>query len=492
VGYPFARQSSKVAAKSWNFKLHPAVEVACSIIADLVNTNLPDFISKNYRFVLKQLAPEDWGEHRRLQFGLSPLPSHDPSPPYSEAELNAMSGLGRDVARFVMSDFQKMVMPSESVIPLESLGAGIRRWVKVLVSMIRNSANLILIDWAELDAAVVARVDADVIEEMDSREYRWALWDCFCEIENGPSLIRFEGIREGGVLFIDEPEAALHPEGVESIRRWIENQAVTFGTVFVATHSLKIFDTDFPSTNRFVLKAVSRQGQLRFGHPGGPFSTRERILEPAEHSSSAFPEWAEEMGFTRGETLLMTRYFLFVEGPHDAILINEFFGSLLARHGIRVIPLHGLNRAKSLADAEIVSELDIPIGVLVDNFVEGRKSGESKQIDRMLRELKSSGKSADVYGLSAPDILDYLPVEVVAKRCRKPFPGWERARLAHASSCGERGETDDFKQWLQKEFKVSLSREDVRVMAYETMVRGLVPTEIESQINKVLQRVRLG
>jgi endogenous inhibitor of DNA gyrase (YacG/DUF329 family) len=198
------------------------------------------------------------------------------------------------------------------------------------------------------------------------------------------------------------------------------------------------------------------------------------------------------MGFSRGEILLMTRYFLFVEGPHDAILLNEFFGPLLNRHGIRVIPLHGIKRAKSLADAEIVSELDIPVGVLVDNFVDGRKTGESKEIDRMLREYASKEKSVDIYGLSAPDILDYLPSEVLTKRCQKPFPGWEGARRAHGIACEKRGEVVDFKQWLQKEYEISLSREDIRIMAYETMIRGLVPAEIEAQINRVVSRLRFG
>jgi hypothetical protein len=50
---------------------------------------------------------------------------------------------------------------------------------------------------------------------------------------------------------------------------------------------------------------------------------------------------ASELGITKGDLLLMTRLVVFVEGPHDVIVLDEWFGNELRDAGIRVFPAHG-------------------------------------------------------------------------------------------------------------------------------------------------------
>ncbi len=491
---PLRLPPSKDEARLFNFKLHPAVCVACRMISEHVNLNLPDFISQQYEFVLEPLTPPYWTERRRLSFGLRRRRDE-----ISEIQDELNRNLVRDLLGIEVEGSseglgQTSKGQSEKVLPLESFGAGIRRWVKVVISMISNSANSLLIDASELEDEFIRRLeDTEILDELVTNEYFWGMWQLFCESPEGATLVKFDGIREGGILLIDEPEAALHPEGVDSIRRWLENQAVTFGSVFVATHNLKIFDSDFTSVGRFALRLIRDRAINNFGIFSAPTSGYLRLLEAVDEGMPGFHDWALEMGFTRGEFLMMTRYFLFVEGPHDEILLREFFGDSLSRNGVRVIPLHGLDRAKSLADAELISELNIPFGVLADNLESDRKSYESSQINRLIREVELKGREVDIFGLSASDILDYLPYEVVSKRCSKEFNGWSEARLAYSSLQQKKGEKKlGFKSWVQQEYGLSLTREDIQVMAYETAVRGLIPNEMVEVIDSVISRARLG
>jgi hypothetical protein len=40
---------------------------------------------------------------------------------------------------------------------------------------------------------------------------------------------------------------------------------------------------------------------------------------------------------------LLTRLAVFVEGPHDQIILEEWFGEELRSAGIRVYPVHGVD-----------------------------------------------------------------------------------------------------------------------------------------------------
>ena len=74
---------------------------------------------------------------------------------------------------------------------------------------------------------------------------------------------------------------------------------------------------------------------------------------------------SESLGISAGEPL-MTRLALFVEGPHDQIILEEWLGQDLRVAGVRVYPVHGADNMPGLAESEITAALGIRIATLTD------------------------------------------------------------------------------------------------------------------------------
>ena len=478
-GFRFASRK-----KTWafeTFRIHPAVTIACQVIAACVNERLPDFITQHYSFSLIPLEPRDWTETGRVKFGLHSKPEYDSAmygaSPDNPVDFGGFFAASEEVVAELFGP-----KPSTKLIDLEALGAGTRRWVKAVISMVANSANSLEIDASRLDEEFYRQFEdtPEVLEDYDSIDEVWAKWECFCESDSGWSLVDFVGLNTRGVLLVDEPEAALHPAGVDSVGRWLENQAVTFGSVFVATHNLRIFDTDFPSTSRLMITAPLHEP---------------RKLKRLDEEDELLTELVEEMGFSPGEVLLLTKYFLMVEGPHDQIVLEGLFGKEFKQASVKIIPLHGLKRAeKSFLDSELAASLKIPMGLLVDNIRLGERTGESKAIDRLLRECESAGKSVDVFPLTKADILDYLPDEVVAEFCQSEFDGWKVARERYDAE-GEAQEASrrlDFKSWVRTSYGVELDRESIRKMVSETKRCFLIDEELQRIRDGVVAKAKYG
>ncbi|MGP8208792.1 MAG: hypothetical protein ACLQVK_22530 [Acidimicrobiales bacterium] len=47
------------------------------------------------------------------------------------------------------------------------------------------------------------------------------------------------------------------------------------------------------------------------------------------------------LGLTKADLPLLRGRVLFVEGPHDVAVLEEWLGRLLSAAGVRVIPTHG-------------------------------------------------------------------------------------------------------------------------------------------------------
>ena len=478
-GFRFASRKKTWALET--FRIHPAVTIACRVIAACVNERLPDFITQHYSFSLTPLEPREWTETGRVKFGLHSKPEYDSAmygaSPDNPVDFGGFFAASEEVVAELFGP-----KPSTKLIDLESLGAGTRRWVKAVISMVANSANSLEIDASRLDEEFYRQFEdtPEALEDYDSSDQVWAKWEYFCESDSGWSLVNFVGLNTRGVLLVDEPEAALHPAGVDSVRRWLENQAVTFGSVFVATHNLRIFDTDFPSTSRLMITAPLHEP---------------RILKRLDEEDELLIELAQEMGFSTGEVLLLTKYFLMVEGPHDQIVLEGLFGRDFKQASVRVIPLHGLKRAeKSFLDSELAASLNIPMGLLVDNVRPGERTGESKAVDRLLRECESAGKSVDIFPLSKGDILDYLPDEVVADFCHSKFDGWDAAREIYSAdeAAQDISRRVDYKTWVQSRYGMELDRESIRKMVSETKHRLLIHEELNRVRDGVITKARFG
>lgn len=274
------------------------------------------------------------------------------------------------------------------------------------------------------------------------------------------------------VYIADEPEAHLHPAALHSVRDWLTKLAETAATVLVATHSTALLDSTSELINRVHVLPGEEGTQLR------PM-TGALGAELARVSG--------HMGLTEGELLLMTRLALFVEGPHDQIILDEWFGDDLRGAGIRVFPVHGVDHLPGLVDSEIIAALGIRIATLSDDTSVSRAAtgkprtrGDSA-VGRLLAEATRAGKEVHPVGLRQPDILYYLDA-TICRQVSPTFPGWHAAADERLNA----GTHMPWKKWVASQYDLPLSREGIRRLARLSRQQHKIPTELAQQVHALI------
>ena len=258
----------------------------------------------------------------------------------------------------------------------------------------------------------------------------------------GQATVRLEPADASGVYVIDEPEAHLHPAAIASVRAWLEELARTATTVLAATHSPMLLDTDTHLTTRVLVRPGNGETDLQ----ALTGITDDRLTEAAS-----------ELGITKGDLLLMTRLVVFVEGPHDVMILDEWFGNELRDAGIRVFPAHGGDNFQELVTtqpgvvgSEIIGAMGIRIAVISDrspNRVE-------PVVRRLLREAERAGREVTSVSLSEDDVLCYLD-EQVCRNDAPDFPGWHAAQAAYRSAPKRDRGTRSWKKWVSETYRAA-------------------------------------
>src|SRR5207248_2548482 len=157
------------------------------------------------------------------------------------------------------------------------------------------------------------------------------------------------------------------------------------------------------------------------------------------------------------DLLQHTRLMLFVEGPHDEIILRAFLGDELDRARIRIVVLHGLHNVPALLDSELVEQLGIPLAVLADNIPPDRRrsrpTAESEAVDRVVQEARATGRVVHQFGLERRDILQYLHVDA-CRSLAPDFPGWPVASAEWRRS----GSSLRFKEFVRETYGLKLDR----------------------------------
>jgi predicted ATPase len=421
---------------SSHFRIAPPIVSAVERVEDHVNSLLPSFISSEYRLCLEILAVELWSE-----------------------------GVPR-IRLFLRGN-------NELRIPLALSGSGIRKWcslaLKIACHELLEAKRIDPLQrrhyggkfWIGLD------IDPDAVESVQ------LFWSDANEI-----LLEPDGSRT--IILIDEPEAHLHPNAVRSIAKWISDTSSRCMHVFVASHHPVILNLSGPQVQRVLVIE---------GNYGSKF------VEWDKGASDISKELANTIGITVGDLVLQSNYFLFVEGHHDAIVLEEFFGPWFREYGIRIFPLHGLANVEHLATAEVVWALDVPCGVLADNIsgVVKIKSREQHLLERLQREAEIAGHHVDQWGLTEQDILRYLSEDLIASNAIRTFPGWrvfqEQYDMYKSSDQDTKKGKLDWKRWLTREYGVDLSLESVRRIARACRIGGQIPEEIAELANELIKNL---
>lgn len=351
---------------------------------------------------------------------------------------------------------------------LTVIGAGTGRWVAAAVRLACRRL--------EAGSQVVTRADHTPASDIDEAQQivRVARQSPLTQ-----AAVRLEPSDAPGFYIADEPEAHLHPAAVRSVRDWLTEVAQTAATVLVATHSPILLDNQSDLTTRVLVLP-------------GENGTELRTLTGSLAGELA--DFREILGLTQGELLLMTRLALFVEGPHDQIILTEWFADELDAAGIRVFPVHGVDNVLTLVESEIVAGLGIRIATLSDDTSSPRvgsgkpQSRGDRAIARLLREAGAAGTEVKAIGLSRADILHYLDDEV-CRRSAPRFPGWGTATAEHAAS----GTHEPWKRWMESRYGLKLDRDNIRYLAAECRRRGRIPAEIAAATQVlVAYAIKLG
>jgi hypothetical protein len=283
------------------------------------------------------------------------------------------------------------------------------------------------------------------------------------------------------VLLLDEPEVHLHPFAVRSARDWIELIHPLFFAVVIATHSQVIADVDLPASQTLIAERVHGGS---FFLPIGVDMTRDNEI------------LLGQLGLTKGEIFLRYRYFLFVEGIHDKIVLETLFADELDSAGIRLINLQGLKNARHLATEDLIWDFGKPIGVFADNHDgnkdlgkgSGLKTGEDGEIRKAISHFEAAGKQFDRFGHNKKDILFQLDSSIAKTFANSRFSTWSAAYEAATQS----GRQSDWKKFMKSEYGLNIEGEGsldvIRQLATIVRLNGLIPDELVDEVFKVRAR----
>ena len=174
-----------------------------------------------------------------------------------------------------------------------------------------------------------------------------------------------------------------------------------------------------------------------------PSETRTLLLitrgsDRLEQIATVTPELTKDLdsfgaatGFSRSDLLQLTRLILFVEGEHDLALLSEMIGPELAGSGVRLVPLRGTLNLPSVAESQVIRELDWRFAVLTDNtnatqVARGLPRTDEHEVDKLQRDFERQHRELKAFGLDKHDIVEYLHVDV-CRRSAPTFPGWALA-----------------------------------------------------------------
>ena len=160
----------------------------------------------------------------------------------------------------------------------------------------------------------------------------------------------------GHVLFVDEPEAHLHPSAVASVVRWCRRMVNCGFTVVAASHHEEFLRA---SGDEVTFVKVSRDVE----------SSRTTARTLLSAATPLLQELATEVGMHPAAALSLHRAILFVEGPLDEAVLDEYAGPALDAAGVRSFPSTERRNLEGLIDGEFTTRLGIKTGVLTDNTV---------------------------------------------------------------------------------------------------------------------------
>lgn len=287
----------------------------------------------------------------------------------------------------------------------------------------------------------------------------------------------------GQVLFVDEPEAHLHPFAVASVVRWCQRLVRAGFTIVAASHHEEFLRA---SGSEISFVKVTR---------GADLSTTARTV-----TSTATPvlqELAAEIGMHPAAALSLHRAVLFVEGTLDEAVLEEYAGLELDAAGVSIVCIHGTKNLEGLIDGEFTTRLGIKVGVLTDNTSTAtiwersnrKRSSEEVKLVRLIKRFEEQGlMPPEIFGVSEDDLLFALPEGAVRDYLQGPFPGWHELREECRSAEGK-GASDsvDWKSYAERQYGLPITTPSgVKSVVRALDLAGVAMPSIRAVVDEVI------
>lgn len=309
----------------------------------------------------------------------------------------------------------------------------------------------------------------------------------------------------GHVLFLDEPEAHLHHSAVASVIRWCHRMVDSGFNLLTASHHEEFLRASgdavtFAKVTRDVVVDAHLDGVPIPGDDEGQMvwktaATSVRTIPTA--AISTLQELADEVGMHPAAALSLHRAILFVEGPLDEAVLDEYAGPALDAAGVTIIPIHGTKNLEGLIDGEFTTRLGMKTGVLTDNTntatmwnrSNSKRKEEEKKLVRLIKRFEDQGLPPPTpFGVLEDDLLFALPVTAISSYLDRPFPGWrelrEECRVAEGAGLSE---SVDWKSYAHQHYGLPITTTDgVRRIIRALDLAGVELPSIRNVIDEII------
>jgi energy-coupling factor transporter ATP-binding protein EcfA2 len=286
------------------------------------------------------------------------------------------------------------------------------------------------------------------------------------------------------ILLLDEPEAFLHPGAVASIVRWSQRLARQGFNLVIASHHEEFLRSADPSMS---VVHVTRDEDL--------VNTCAHTLPSTAYTR--LRDLAQDVGVHPLAMLSLRRAVLFVEGPLDEAVLDEFASLRLDAAGVMILPIHGTKNLEGIVSVEVVTQMGMRLGILTDatvlSTVEERsnrkRSSEEKKVLRVIAIAKEKGLAPPTpFGVPEDDLLFALPPAAIRDYLRGPFPEWEqlvaecRAELGAPTS-----ESVNWKRYARETYGLPIdSTEGVREIVRALDLSGVPIPSVSTVVDEIV------
>lgn len=291
----------------------------------------------------------------------------------------------------------------------------------------------------------------------------------------------------GYVLLLDEPEAHLHPLAVKSIIRWCHRMVDWGFNIVVASHH-----------EEFLRHSGADVARVHISRSGNPPETQART-----QLASATPllqDLARDVGMHPATVLSLHRGILFVEGPLDKAVLDEYAAPALEAAGVAIVPIHGTRNWEGLIDGELTPRLGIKVGILTDDTDPAtmahrsnkKRSREETWVTRLQNSYADQGFPPPTsFGIPEKDLLFALPADGI-RNCypetASSFPGWLQM-LEECRAASGLGPSDSlpWKTYAEQQYGLPLSTaEGVRSLVHTLDLAGVEFPTIRRVIDQIV------